>query len=232
MHDKLAALPTPDPPIASSIVPSTASATEESPPVPVDLARLVGENLKRMRTKRGLSLQRLSRASRVSRAMLSQIELGRSSPTVNVVWKIAQALGVSVTALLSDARESQSTVLRAAAAKLLTSHDGAFSSRALAPADVAANVEFYEMRLAPAATEKADPYPPGTKENLVVADGTLRIVIGGKAHRLETGDAIVFDADNPHAYCNDGPGSLRLYVVVTYERGAAHGPARRELREV
>jgi transcriptional regulator with XRE-family HTH domain len=219
MHEKLDALPV-----------STAEALaigDPSPSVPVDLVRVVGENLRRLRTKRGLSLQRLSRASGVSRAMLGQIELGRSSPTVNVVWKIAQALAVSVGALLTDGRESQWTILRAAAAKLLTSHDGAFSSRALCPLDSASNVEFCEVRLAPASTENADPYPPGTKESLVVADGTLRIVIAGKAHRLDTGDAIVFDADAPHAYCNEGIETLRLYVVITYEQGAAHAARHR-----
>ncbi len=166
MHDKLEAAPHfgASAPIAS---------LETSPVVSLDLTRIVGENLRRLRTKRGLSLQRLSRVSGVSRAMLSQVELGRSSPTINVVWKISQALAVSVASLLTDASESQLTVLRAAAARLLTSHDGAFSSRALFPLEDARSraIEFYELRLAPGAIEKVDGYPPGTRENLVVADG-------------------------------------------------------------
>jgi len=220
MHDKLDATP-------RSAGPALLAVSDGSPGVPVDLARIVGENLRRLRIKRGLSLQRLARASGVSRAMLSQVELGRSSPTVNVVWKISQALAIGVSALLTDARESQLTVLRASAAKRLTSHDGAFSSRALRPFDANEGVEFYEFRLAPGSTERAEPYPPGTKGNLVVADGKLRLAIGAKAHRLETGDAIVFDADVAHAYANEGVEALRLYVVLTFDRGGAHGPAHR-----
>jgi mannose-6-phosphate isomerase-like protein (cupin superfamily) len=159
--------------------------------------------------------------------MLSQVELGRSSPTINVVWKIAQALAIPVTALLSDASEPQLVVLRAACARLLTSHDGAFSSRAIFPLADAQSVEFHELRLASGSTETADVRPPGTRENLVVADGRLRILIGSKAHRLDTGDAILFDADIPHAYANEGSGPLRLYVVLTYEPAGRRARAPR-----
>lgn len=220
MHDKLEVSPRSEAPLAV--------VTEgTSPFAPLDLTRVVGENLRRLRTKRGLSLQRLARASGVSRAMLSQVELGRSSPTINVVWKIAQALAIPVTALLSDASEPQLVVLRADCARLLTSHDGAFSSRAIFPLVDAQSVEFHELRLASGSTETADVRPPGTRENLVVADGRLRIVIGAKAHRLDTGDAILFDADIPHAYANEGTGPLRLYVVLTYEPAARRARAPR-----
>jgi DNA-binding XRE family transcriptional regulator len=63
-------------------------------PAVVDLTPVIGRNLRRLRRRRGLSLERLAKASGVSRAMLGQIELERSTPTINVVWKIATALDV------------------------------------------------------------------------------------------------------------------------------------------
>src|SRR5262249_45458130 len=57
-----------------------------------DLTPVVGANLRRLRVKRGLSLERLAKSSGVSRAMLGQIELGQSTPTINVLWKVARAL--------------------------------------------------------------------------------------------------------------------------------------------
>src|SRR4029077_4639526 len=68
-----------------------------------DLTPILGANRGRLRTRRGLSLERLARASGVSRAMLGQVELGKSTPTINVVWKIARALGVSFSTLIADA---------------------------------------------------------------------------------------------------------------------------------
>jgi transcriptional regulator with XRE-family HTH domain len=187
-----------------------------SPSASPDLTPAVGANLRRLRTKRGLSLERLSRASGVSRAMLGQIELGQSTPTINVLWKIARALGVAFSALITDPGASRPTVMRGSTARVLTSHDGAFVSRALFPIDQPRDVEFYELRLAPASVERADPHPPGTKENLVVVDGVLGMVIAGDRHRLAAGDAIVFDADVPHEYWNHGDGPLRMYLVMTY----------------
>lgn len=64
-----------------------------------DLPLVVGANLHRVRTQRGPSLERLAKASCVSRAMLGQIENGHSVPTISVLWKITQALGVTFSAL-------------------------------------------------------------------------------------------------------------------------------------
>lgn len=181
-----------------------------------DLTPVVGTNLRRLRIKRGLSLERLSRASTVSRAMLGQIELGQSTPTINVLWKIARALGVPFSALITSRGVGRTTVMPAARAKILTSHDGTFSSRALFPFDEPRTTEFYELRLAAGAVEKADPHPPGTIENLVVTHGTLELSAGAERHRLEAGDAILFEADVAHAYRNAGDAECVMYLVMTY----------------
>lgn len=181
-----------------------------------DLTPVVGQNLRRLRVKRGLSLERLSRASGVSRAMLGQIELGQSTPTINVLWKIARALGVPFSTLITNRTMGRTMVMAASRAKVLTSHDGAFSSRALFPFDEPRTVEFYELRLAPLSTENADAHPPGTFENLVVTTGTLEMTVGGERHLLGTGDAILFEADVPHQYRNPGNTELLMYLVMTY----------------
>ncbi|MCS6911918.1 MAG: XRE family transcriptional regulator [Myxococcota bacterium] len=177
---------------------------------------VVGSNLRRLRVQRGLSLERLSRASGVSRAMLGQIELGQSAPTINVLWKIARALEVPCSALLRSRARSGAQVLPAERAKRLISHDGSFSSRALFPFDEPRRVEFYELRLAPLSSEHADPHPPGTTENLVVSSGAVEITVDGEHHLLGTGDAILFEADVPHVYRNPGNAEAVMYLVMTY----------------
>ena len=181
-----------------------------------DLAPVVGSNLRRLRTKRGLSLERLSQLSGVSRAMLGQIELGQSAPTINVLWKIARALEVTFSALISTRTSSGALVLRSEDSKLLTSKDRTFSSRALFPFDEPRRVEFYELRLTPGGHESADAHAPGTSENLVVTAGVVEIDVGGETHRLEAGDSILFEADTPHAYRNGGKGEAVMYLVMTY----------------
>jgi transcriptional regulator with XRE-family HTH domain len=197
----------------------------EAPPAPAqesaagasrDLTPVVGANLRRLRGQRGLSLERLSQLSGVSRAMLGQIELGQSAPTINVLWKISSALGVPFSALISARGTSGPHVLRAEHAKLLRSHDGTFSSRALFPFDEPRRVEFYELRLQSGGVERADAHNPGTTENLVVAKGSVEIEVSGRREELEAGDAIVFEADLPHVYRNRSDGETVMYLVMTY----------------
>src|SRR5947208_16523987 len=100
-----------------------------------DLTAVVGDNLRKLRAQRGLSLEKLAQQSGVSRAMLGQIELGQSAPTINVLWKIASGLGVTFSALITAQQRSGPLVLRAQQARLLTSSGRQFTSRALFPLD-------------------------------------------------------------------------------------------------
>lgn len=213
------------PPPGSEPPPASASelkATEEVPAsdeaaeTHADLTPIVGANLRRLRVKRGLSLERMAKASGVSRAMLGQIELGHSTPTINVVWKIARALDVSFATLITEHAATSTAIVLRDRAKLLTSHDGSFTSRALFPFDEPRNVEFYELHLAPNSVEEADPHPVGTTENLVVTSGELELTVGKVRHRLQTGDAIFFEADVPHAYRNPSSTPLTMYLVMSY----------------
>lgn len=166
--------------------------------------------------RRGLSLEKLSRSSGVSRAMLGQVELGQSTPTVNVLWKISAALEVPFGALITERPATSFHIMRAEQAKRLTSSDGSFASRALFPFDEPRRVEFYELRLSSGGVERADAHPPGTTENLVVSRGAVEVEVGGATHALGPGDALVFEADVPHVYRNPGQADAIMYLVMTY----------------
>jgi len=182
-----------------------------------DVAPILGANLRRLRIRRGLSLEQFARESQVSRAMLSQIELGRSAPTINVVWRISTALRVPFSALISETeRSSAVSVLRADDSKILANRDGGFTSRALFPFGSARQVEFYELRLASGASEVAHPHAAGTTEYLVVSDGALELQVAGERVALGAGDSAVFEADVSHAYRNGGPGETQVFLVMTY----------------
>ena len=196
----------------------SASGGSDSADAP-DLAPVVGDNLKRLRAKRGLSLEKLAQKSGVSRAMLGQIELGQSAPTINVLWKIARALDVTFSALIQTQTDASCTVLRVKDAKTLASGDGAFKSRALFPFDGPRKAEFYELKLTPQGREEADAHAPGTVENLVVTEGTVMIRVGAEVHELSVGDAIIFEADVAHAYENPHDAPAVMYLVMTYADG-------------
>jgi transcriptional regulator with XRE-family HTH domain len=181
-----------------------------------ELGTAIGVNLKRLRTKRGLSLEALARLSGVSRAMIGQIEAGRSMPTIGLLFKITRALDIPFAALMGGSGGGAMTVLPAERSKVLSSQDGAFRSRALFPFDSERRVEFYELTMKPHAFEAAEAHAPGTTENLAVAAGEVEISAGADSAILKTGDSIQFLADVPHSYRNLSDGQAVMYLVMTY----------------
>jgi len=178
------------------------------------LEQIVGVNLARLRSERQLSLDALARLSGVSRAMLAQIESARSVPSIKVLSKIAAALKVSVSAFLRRCALHGFEHLPAdRAARLLTSN-GRFATRALYPDAEPAAAEFHELRIAPLHTEAGTRRAPGTTVNLVVSEGTLEIGVHDRRQLLATGDAIVFDADQPHTLRNPGDTEARAFRVI------------------
>jgi transcriptional regulator with XRE-family HTH domain len=194
-------------------------ASETAPSASPDLLPALGATLRRLRTKRGLSLERLSKLSGVSRAMLSQIELAYSAPTINVMWRIAHALGVPFSALINDIEPTAGVrVMRADESKVLASRNGRFQSRALFPFDAPRRTELYQLTIKPRGVEHAEPHAAGTLENLVVAQGRAVVGVGHDSFVLEAGDAILFAADVPHLYENPGTEEdAVLYLVMAYQ---------------
>ena len=200
---------------------TTAAAAEPEAPEP-GLDAVVGSNLKAERSRRGWSLDDLAREAGVSRTLLGQVEIGRATPSIGVVWKIAQALGVPFATLLAHpAPRIGTTTTDRATAKKLTSADGRFTSRALFPAGDPHAAEFYELWLAPHSREDADAHRPGTRENLVVTSGQLDLKIGGDTIQLTKGDAVNFSADQPHSYINRSAEECFMYLVMNYTRVGA-----------
>jgi transcriptional regulator with XRE-family HTH domain len=177
---------------------------------------LIGPNLRRLRSDRGLSLDGLAKVAGVSRAMLSQIERGASAPTINIVWKLARAFNVPFSVLIAGADTQMVRSLPINETKTLVSATGGLSSRALFPTDSTPKVEFYEIRLKAGSSEESAPHPDGTIENLVVSSGRVEVEVAGNGYVLETGDAIVFPGDQMHAYRNPSDRDALLYLVMTY----------------
>jgi transcriptional regulator with XRE-family HTH domain len=185
------------------------------PDVAVDAPeRLVCVNLARLRAERQLSLDALARASGVSRAMLAQIESARSVPSIKVLCKIAAALRVSVAAFLRRHAVGGFEHLPAARAARVVTSNGRYWTRALHPDTGVSATEFHEVRVAPLHTEPGTPRAPGTTVNLVVSEGTLEVSVQDRRQLLGTGDAIVFDADQPHSLRNPGDTEARAFRVT------------------
>ena len=183
-----------------------------------ELARRVADALRRFRSDRRLSLDDLSARSGVSRAALSQIEGGRTNPTLAVLWKIAVGLEIPFHDLLGTGSEEAVLVLRSGDSPPLRSADARTESRLLSPGGSSTDTEVYELRLVPKAVHRSDPHARGTTETVVVLTGSLRLSVGSAEYDLGPGDSAFFRADVTHSYENRSTRETRCIDVIHYAR--------------
>ncbi|MDX2287437.1 MAG: XRE family transcriptional regulator [Hyphomicrobiaceae bacterium] len=182
-----------------------------------DVPAIVGNNLKRLRKAHGYSLERLAERSKVSRAMLGQIETGKSVPTVSLLWRIADALGVSVAGLLAVENLPPITVLRREQTAVTYSGVGNFKRRALFHTGRKRTVDFFEISIEPGHTEKIESLPSAGEHYLVLAYGELVVTVGDEPSvRLTKGDAAIFDADITSSITNDTESVAVAFAVLAH----------------
>lgn len=71
----------------------------------MDMRKLVGRNVKRLRQKKGLTQEQFAEVSGFSQQYISSLERGQRNPTVVTLYELATALGVNHMELLRPARE-------------------------------------------------------------------------------------------------------------------------------
>jgi transcriptional regulator with XRE-family HTH domain len=180
-----------------------------------DLPATVGSNLRRLRGRQGLSLEKLASLSGVSRGMIGQVETGKSTPTVGLLSHLAEALGVELVSLLVAQQAPTTKVLRRARANTIQASNGKFVARALSRWETP-GVEFLEIAIARSHFEEGERRAPGTRAHVAVSSGIVVVTIAGEpSTTLAAGDAIIFAADSVHGYHNVGDDEATLYVVLS-----------------
>jgi transcriptional regulator with XRE-family HTH domain len=188
-----------------------------APPPPIAEPPRVGDLLAALREQHGLSLDELSRRAGVSKSMLSQIERAQANPTVAVVWRLANALGVPIAELLlSPARAEPAAITHVQAhdTPALHSPDGLCALRILGPVDLAGRFEWYDLSVQPGGVLDSQPHEPGTMEHLSVLAGSLEVRSAEQRLRLKAGETARYRADVPHAIHNPGRSAASAVLVV------------------
>ncbi|MFJ8463615.1 helix-turn-helix domain-containing protein [Streptomyces swartbergensis] len=189
----------------------------------------VGARIRQARQERGMSLRALAREVGVSASLVSQIETGKSQPSVSTLYAITTVLGISVESLF-DARASSpmagvnppGTVPPALAAF------AADPGRRIGPLVGAGERETLELdsgvvweRLGRVPGADVDfllvTYRPGGSssgsgglmrhtgtEYGYLTSGELILTLGFDEYTVRPGDAVSFESTTPHRYRNDG----------------------------
>jgi transcriptional regulator with XRE-family HTH domain len=183
-----------------------------------DTAIHIGPRVRALREAMDLSLRDLALRSGVSAPMLSQVERGETSPTLQVASRIAAGLELRLSQLLRLDEQGVVSIVRAGERRRGGGTAG-HSFEVLTPPLPGQRAEVSTHTLQPGARTggPGDPpmHEPGARETSVVQRGTLTFVCDGARHELATGDAVTFDADLPHHFENQGEEEAVLLAVVS-----------------
>ncbi len=183
----------------------------------------LGTRVQVLRRYRGLTLQELAGAAGVSASMLSSVERGRKAPTVVVLARIADGLGVPLAELIAPG--GHRAVVRRAEAQDVIDEPGGWRREILTPVVPGVNFEWIRTTLPPGADPGPYPgYAPGSHEFVLVDSGTLRLEIGPEDLTLHAGDSVYFPADATHRYANPGTVPCVYCVAALIMRPRGNGP--------
>ena len=178
------------------------------------LARLIGERVRQERQARRWTLDQLAQTSDFSRRMLINIEQGSANPSIAVLLKLGDALGVGLSALVESPGPTAVKLTRSGTGPVLWSGEAggrAILVAATTPPDV---VELWDWTLGPGERHASDAHTAGTRELLHVLQGTVVVEAAEQEVPLRTGDALSFPGDVPHAYTNPDASSARFSLSV------------------
>jgi transcriptional regulator with XRE-family HTH domain len=171
----------------------------------------LGERIKQLRLARNLTLKQVGEKAKVSATHLSEIERGKTSPTVGALVRIARALGQEPAQLVGDEELPPVSLVRQSERRSWSAGPTTVSSlsRGIRPHELS----LLEIELIPGQTGRADMPGQSGEALVVVLEGRVEIELCGKLHALSEGDALHFGLHDPHELRATGPGARLLWVT-------------------
>jgi transcriptional regulator with XRE-family HTH domain len=170
----------------------------------------LARNLKQLREARGLSQAQAAKLAGVPRPTWGNLETGAANPTLQVLWKVAHALRVSLEEVLAAPRQD-CRLYRAEELGFQTKGDAAV--RKLLPEPLP-GLEIERLEIPPGGVMVGSPHTAGTREYLTCERGKVVLAAAGDSWTLAPGDVMVFPGNQKHSYRNPGKSIAVAYSAV------------------
>lgn len=176
---------------------------------------VVANNLQTIRESRKLSLNGLSDLTGVSKSMLRQIEMGKSSPTIGTIWKIANGLKVSFTSLLR--KPLVEVKVRSFKGNIpLSAESDHYRVFPLIPFEPEHSSETYYLEMDPDTVFLGEPHEGKVYEYVFVLTGRLEIRVNGEDYTITEKEFLQFQANFPHEYKCIGKNMVSAIMQICY----------------
>jgi transcriptional regulator with XRE-family HTH domain len=183
--------------------------------------RTLAHNVRAARTRAGLSLDELGRRAKVSKGALVGLEKAQGNPNFATLVRLADTLGVSVSALMEGPAEGRVRVVTAGAVMPLWTGERGSEARLMLTTSGPAPVEVWRWQLAPGDAYPSHPHQAGVVETVSVTVGEMILEVDGSEHPVEAGQTATFDGNAPHTYRGSGTETCHLIMTVHLPPGPA-----------
>ncbi|UDL96785.1 MULTISPECIES: helix-turn-helix domain-containing protein [Lichenihabitans] len=174
----------------------------------------LGKTVQRLRKAYNLSLSELSEQSGVAKSIISQIERNETNPTLATIWRLAQALDISIDRVL-QAAEDEPFVEKSSRGDtpMLVSDDGRCRLAIIGWIKTVEWLQWYDFSADPGGMLDSEAHQRGSIECLSVIEGELEVEVAGATDRVRAGETLRYRCDRPHTIRNRSGEFARATMV-------------------
>ena len=163
----------------------------------------LGRTIQRLRKAYNLSLSDLSEQSGVAKSIISQIERNETNPTLSTIWRLSQALDVSIERVLQGAQDEPFIEKSSRGdTPILLSEDGKCRLAIIGWIKTVEWLQWYDFTAAPGGVLESDAHQRGSVECLSVLEGELEVEVADAVEIARAGETLRYRCDCPHVIRN------------------------------
>ncbi|QGM45894.1 helix-turn-helix domain-containing protein [Methylocystis heyeri] len=185
------------------------------------LSGQLGATVQRLRKAYNLSLSELSAQSGVAKSIISQIERNETNPTLATIWRLAQALDVSIERVLQSSQDEPFLEKTSRAdTPILVSDDGKCRLAIIGWIKTVEWLQAYDFFSEPGGVLESEAHQRGSVESLSVREGELTVEVGGAIECVKAGETLRYRCDRPHVIRNLGETPAQATMVCILKAAA------------
>lgn len=175
----------------------------------------VGKRIRYLRKSQGFTADDLAKKAGVSQSMISQIERGQVSPSLDTLWKMSHCLKVPVFTFFVEEEQEIVTVLRNNEQPEMKQLRPNVTYQHLSPTQ-GKQINFFKLILEPG-EQSENPLMFHTGEECgYLLSGQIRVEVDGEVYELFEGDSIYFNSNLPHRFENVSPQIATAIWAMTH----------------
>jgi len=181
------------------------------------LSGQLGKTIQRLRKAYNLSLSELAEQSGVAKSIISQIERNETNPTLATIWRLSQALDVSIERVLATSDEEPFIQKSTKGdTPILVSDDGKVRLAIIGWIKTVEWLQWYDLSADPGGVLDSDGHQRGSVECLSVLEGEFEVEVGGVAQRAKAGETLRYRCDRPHVVrcVGEQPGRATMVCIL------------------